>query len=100
MATQHDPEKENLRREFADLPGQIPRRPDDDIKRDIESNLFYDDLVRSYGIKIDVADGVVTLSGTVSDEFERRRAVADAQKAPGVRQIIDDLQIAQATGRF
>lgn len=85
--------------DFGNIPGQVPQRGDQDIKRDIESILFYDDLVRSYEIKIDVNQGVVTLSGTVSNDLERRRAEEDALKAFGVKQVINDIELSQQAAR-
>ena len=85
--------------DFGNIPGQVPQRSDEDIKRDIESILFYDDLVRSYEIKIDANQGVVTLSGTVSNDMERRRAEEDALKAFGVKQVINNIELSQQAAR-
>lgn len=86
-------------KDFSSPPGQAPRRSDDDIKRDVESIMFYDDLVRSYEIAMAVENAVVTLTGTVSNDMERRRAEEDAWKAFGVRQVVNNIQIGmQRTG--
>jgi osmotically-inducible protein OsmY len=106
MAWDFDPDIEreieaarSFPKEFGGLPGERRQRDDEAIKRDIESILFYDDLVRSYEVKIDVSQGVVTLSGTVSNDMERQRAMDDALKVPGVKEVRNDIQISrQAAG--
>ena len=72
--------------------GQI-RRPDEDIRRDIESILFYDSWVPAENINIEVKDGVVTLTGTVASGFEKRAAGDDAWDVPGVRDVCNLLEI-------
>lgn len=85
----------SLRREFVDLPGQLRQRSDQDIRKDVESLLFYDKLVSSYKIQIAVDRGVVTLSGTVGSEGEKHKAIEDTQKVHGIRQVVDQLEISQ-----
>lgn len=76
-----------------DLSGEPPRRADEDIRRDIETALFYDDLVRSYEVQVAVQDGVVTLTGTVDDDTAIWRSVEHAKAVPGVRDVRNDLQV-------
>ncbi len=82
-----------------DLPGEAPPRSDEEIKQDIESALFYDDLVSSYSIQVDVSQGVVKLSGAVTDDMERDRAAEDARKVPGVKEVINNIQLSQEARR-
>lgn len=77
----------------AELPGKVAKREDQTIRRDIESALFYDNMVNSYQVTVDVVDGVVTLSGAVDSEDERRMAEEDARVIPGVRQIVNNLTV-------
>jgi osmotically-inducible protein OsmY len=65
------------------------------IKNDIESALFYDSWVDSHDVKVDVKDGVVTLTGTVSSSFEKRAAGDDAWDAPGVRDVQNGISISE-----
>src|SRR4029453_16521278 len=44
----------------------------------------------------DVKNGVVTLQGTVPSEAGRARAIAEAKKTDGVKNVIDQLKIAPA----
>ena len=50
MATDYGDERDRtgFPKDFDSPPGEPPRRSDEDIRRDLESILFYDDLVRSY----------------------------------------------------
>jgi len=75
--------------------GRVMQRPDEDIKRDVETALFYDTWVNSYQVHVDVKDGVVTLTGTVDSSFEKRAAGDDAWEVPGVRDVRNNLQIAE-----
>ena len=75
------------------FPGKAPTRPDEDIKRDVETALFYDDAVSSLGIDVSVHDGVVTLNGTVSSELNKRLAEEDAWKVGGVRGVQNSLVV-------
>ena len=81
---------------FEKVPGAPPRRSDQDIRRDIESALFYDEIVRSYRVKIDVQDGLVTLSGQVDGEAEKLKAEEDARVIPGVREVRNNLVVQPA----
>lgn len=75
------------------FPGQAPARPDDDIKRDVDTALFYDDAVSSLGIDVSVQSGMVTMGGTVSSELAKRLAGEDAWKVGGVRDVRNDLRV-------
>ena len=75
--------------------GRLPARPDEEIKRDVETALFYDTWVNSYQVKVDVKDGVVTLTGTVDSAFEKRAAGDDAWDVPGVRDVRNELQVVE-----
>jgi hyperosmotically inducible periplasmic protein len=45
-------------------------------------------------LKLDVKDGVVTLGGTVHDYPSRDSAVAVAATTPGVKDIVDNIEVA------
>lgn len=79
------------------FPGQIPRRADGDIRRDVETALFYDDAVSSIGIDVSVRDGVVTLNGKVNSELAKDLAAQDAWKVGGVRGVQNNLQVHETT---
>jgi hyperosmotically inducible protein len=62
----------------------------------IHSDLVDEDLLSGSNIDVDVKNGVVTLQGTVPSEAGRARAIAEAKKTSGVKNVIDQLRIAPA----
>lgn len=71
----------------------VTDRPDREIEPDIEQSLKWNALVNDALIDVDVANGKVTLSGTVGSLAEKRRARYDAWVA-GVRMVDDsDLKV-------
>jgi hypothetical protein len=73
--------------------GQVPERSDEQIKSDVETALFYDSAVSSLGIQVQVAQGVVTLSGTVDSEQAKQVADSDTWKVAGVKGVKNELQV-------
>jgi hypothetical protein len=63
------------------------RRPDDELKDEVEEALFYDSWVDAEAISVEVADGVVTLKGQLPNFEEIRYAVDDAWDVDGVRGV-------------
>jgi len=63
------------------------------IKARVKSKFVDEDVLKGSDIEVDVADHVVTLSGTVPSEAGRTRAVDEAKKVDGVRQVIDKMTI-------
>ena len=61
----------------------------------IKSKMALDDLVRARSIDVTTSGQVVTLSGTVSSEAERTRAVQLARETAGVSQVVDRLTVAR-----
>jgi osmotically-inducible protein OsmY len=57
----------------------------------IKSKMALDDTVKALAIDIDTSGGVVTLSGIVSSQLERSRAVQLAQETAGVTTVYDHL---------
>jgi hypothetical protein len=75
------------------FPGQAPTRSDEDIKRDVDTALFYDEVVSSLGVKVSVNNGVVTLSGEVNSDQAKRSADQDAWQVAGVKDVKNELQV-------
>jgi hyperosmotically inducible protein len=59
----------------------------------IKSKMALDDSVRAAAIDVDTVGGVVTLSGSVSSEAERARAVQLARETEGVKSVTERLVI-------
>jgi hypothetical protein len=76
---------------------QQRRRPDEELKKEVEEALFYDTWVDSESITVEVNDGVVTLRGELPDHEEVRYATDDAWDVEGVRGVRSELRI--DTGR-
>jgi osmotically-inducible protein OsmY len=68
-------------------------RPDVWLTAKVQSKYFLDDEVKGLDIDVDTNEGVVTLSGTVRSEAERRQALALARNTEGVREVVDKLQL-------
>jgi hyperosmotically inducible periplasmic protein len=62
----------------------------------VHSEFVDEDVLSGSNIDVDVKNGVVTLQGTVPSEAGRARAIAEAKKTDGVKNVIDQLKIAPA----
>ena len=67
--------------------------PDAWITAKVQAKYFVDTDVKGRNIDVDTRDGVVTLSGEVETEGERRQAVAIARNTDGVQSVTDQLQV-------
>jgi hypothetical protein len=76
-------------------PRQTPTRKRDDVRlrEDVCEVLTVHDRVDASEIEVDVKDGVVTLSGTVSSRGERREAEDALFDVPGVVDVINQLRV-------
>jgi osmotically-inducible protein OsmY len=73
------------------LPGAID--PDAVVRRRLNELFEQDAVFKNRLIDIDVHDRVVTLSGNVRSERERRRAYDMANTAPGVNRVLSELRV-------
>ena len=71
-------------------------RSDAQIASEIQSKINSDSNIPTKEITVGVGNGVVTLSGTVTSEFERMTAGNDASQVEGVKTVANDLQVASA----
>jgi BON domain-containing protein len=69
------------------------RRPDDELRHEVEEALFYDTWVDAEAISVGVRDGVVTLRGELPDHDEVRYATDDAWDVDGVRGVRSELRV-------
>jgi len=69
------------------------KRPDDELREEVEEALFYDSWVDAEAITVEVAEGVVTLRGQLPDYEEIRYAIDDAWDIDGVRGVRSELAI-------
>jgi osmotically-inducible protein OsmY len=61
----------------------------------IKAKMALDDQVKALDIDIDTKGSVVTLSGLVRSETERKRAVDLARETDGVTSVVDDLTLSR-----
>ena len=59
----------------------------------IKSKMVLDDLVKARNIHVETNGTVVTLTGVVESEAERKRAVELAKETEGVTSVIDHLRM-------
>jgi hyperosmotically inducible protein len=81
----------------AGFPQTNPRSPassDAWVATQIRAKFFLDKDLKGRNLDVETAAGVVTLSGDVSNEAERARALADARATEGVRKVVDNLAVA------
>lgn len=70
------------------------RRPDEDLRSNVEEALFYDTWVDADAITVEVSDGVVTLRGELPSYEEIRFATDDAWDVEGVLGVRTELRVA------
>ncbi len=68
-------------------------RTDEEIHNAVKDAYIYDPRVESFHPEVDVADGTVTLSGTVDNLSARQAAASDARNVAGVRRVINYLKV-------
>ncbi len=69
------------------------RRPDDRICQDVTFALARDPGIDAGDVEVRVAEGEVTLTGTVADKLARRRAEDIADHVPGVTDVQNLLRV-------
>jgi hyperosmotically inducible protein len=63
------------------------------ITAKIKAKMALDDSVKALDIDVDTVGTTVTVSGVVTSEAQRQRALALARETEGVKQVIDQLQV-------
>ena len=74
-----------------------PTRTDAQIAVEMQNKIYSDSAIQSRQIEVQAANGVVTLSGDVNNDGERALAASDAATVEGVRTVVNNLQVQQAT---
>lgn len=70
---------------------------DAQVTSDIQTKLSADSGLQNKQLTVQAANGTVTLSGTVDNDAQREAAARYAASAPGVKQVINNLQLAGTT---
>ena len=66
---------------------------DNVISNKIKAKLIAEPEVRSLNIDVDVYLGVVTLTGVVSSQYQKDRAIAISRRTDGTVKVIDNLKV-------
>lgn len=69
---------------------------DAQISSDVQNKLNADSGLQSKQLSVQADNGAVTLSGSVDSEAQREAAARYAASVPGVKQVINNLQVAPA----
>lgn len=72
------------------------QRSDSQVASDIQGKINADNSVHNKQLSVAAANGVVTLSGSVSSDAERSAVATDAASVSGVRTVVNNLTV-QAT---
>lgn len=70
---------------------------DAQITTDIQNRLSTDSGLQGKQLSVQSANGTVTLSGSVDNEAQREAAARYASQSAGVKQVVNNLEVAQAT---
>lgn len=73
------------------------RRSDERIQEELNERLTDDHEIDASDIEVSVAEGIVTLSGSVSSRAEKRAAEDLAESVSGVRDVINTIRLSQAS---
>jgi len=72
---------------------------DDTITNQVMIKLADDPVVKGGALKVDVKQGVVTLSGSVEMDQQKVKAEKVAHKVKGVKQVINNIEIKAHPGK-
>jgi len=67
------------------------------ITTNVKTKLAADDTVKAYNVNVDTRNGVVTLTGEVDSAAEKEVAIRIARETEGVRDVVDQIRIGEAT---
>ena len=70
---------------------------DSEVTSEVQSRLNADSGLQGKQLSVQTSGGVVTLSGTVDNDAERTAASRYASSVPGVKQVVNNLQVGPAT---
>jgi osmotically-inducible protein OsmY len=66
---------------------------DEKMKQQVEEALHSDAYFYDEHVTVTIKNGVATLQGIVFDDWDLRQAMRIARKVPGVRRVVNDLEI-------
>jgi hypothetical protein len=66
---------------------------DGSITAKIKAKMALDDSVKALDLDVDTTGTTVTVSGVVSNEAQKQRALQLARETEGVKQVVDQIQV-------
>src|SRR5438067_7448797 len=72
-------------------------RDDAQVASDVQGKINADSNIQNKQITVNANKGVVTLSGTVNNDLERSSAANDASQVDGVKTVVNNLEVSNAT---
>jgi hypothetical protein len=72
---------------------QIDPVADAKLQREVEMALAADPYFLSEHVSVTIRNGVATLHGIVFDDWDLRNALRISRRIPGVKRVVDDLEI-------
>jgi osmotically-inducible protein OsmY len=73
--------------------GQKLPAPDAEVQQQVETAMRTDRYFFDEHVTVTVRDGVVTLTGIVFDEWDLRTARRIATRIPGVKRVVNDIEL-------
>ena len=71
--------------------------PDSEVTSEVQSKLSADSGLQGKQLTVQTTGGIVTLSGTVENDAQRNAASRYASMVPGVKQVVNNLQVGTTT---
>ena len=90
---------QSLRESYAGRGPKDYKRSDDRIREDVSDRLEQDHSVDASDITVQVMNGEVTLTGTVSGRDQKRRAEDCAEAVNGVKEVTNNLRLNRNAGQ-
>ena len=72
---------------------QGTRASDEHITQQVQTALSNDPWIYAEHITVTTEHGIVHVEGMVGDSWEMRRVLREARKAPGVRRVVNELEM-------
>jgi osmotically-inducible protein OsmY len=69
------------------------QKSDNDLQKDVTSELLWDPRITSSHVSVSAKDGIVTLRGDVPHYFEKTAAEEAAQRVGGVKAVADEIEV-------
>ena len=90
-----DPNRTAEGRQLPTIVVTAQRLADEQLRMPVESALRNHPTLMSDHLAVSIKDGVVTLKGMVFDEWDMRIARRAAKRIPGVKRLVNDMEIEQ-----